>query len=292
MSRSHRSAKCRDREAVLALPREGGFLGEPSHWTCIRVEKVFLPVDVTGHVLVVDRPVVDLDDGVDGVGSFPQTRGVAAIRVADLVEGIKRDVGALIQTEGKVDTEPRGEGIDIRNPGRDGVAVAVVVFSSQTAKIAAESIVRGTVHPRLVRGDKRQVRADGPAHDRGRPPRAVHRQGAIVLIADTGRKVILIAVVAGGSELEVLGPMRHVLRFREDDEIAHGRPGVDTVQVDGVVGPVAEIVDGDHAGRPGCRRRIGVRSSSHIVNGRDTPVDLSDSIGSVARYNDATMPGT
>ena len=95
--------------------------------------------------------------------------GVAAARVADLIERTERNVGGLVEPQGEVDAEPRGEGVRVQNPGCDGVAILPVELAPQTAKVAVGAVVRGAVHPRLARGDERQARAHGPAHDRGRP---------------------------------------------------------------------------------------------------------------------------
>ena len=67
---------------------------------------MFLPVDPAGEVFVVDRAVVDVDEGVDGAGTIPQARRVAAARVSDFIDWTKRDVGGLVQSHGEVDAEP------------------------------------------------------------------------------------------------------------------------------------------------------------------------------------------
>ena len=152
--RRHGSARRRDREAVLALVPERGLLGKPCHRTSVRIEPLFLPVDAAGHVLIVDRTVVDVDEGVDGTGSIPQVRRVAAARVADLVDRTERDVGRLVEAQSEVDAEPCGEGIGTLSPGSRRIAVLATEFAPQTAKLPGGAIVRGAVDPGLARGDE------------------------------------------------------------------------------------------------------------------------------------------
>ena len=106
---------------------------------------MFLPVDPAGDVFVVDRAVVDVDEGVDGAGTIPQARRVAAARVEDFVDWTKRDVGGLVQSQGEVDAEPYGEGVGIVDPGRRRVTVLGTKVAPQPAKLAVGAVVGGAV---------------------------------------------------------------------------------------------------------------------------------------------------
>ena len=111
---------------------------------------MFLPVDPAGEVFVVDRAVVDVDEGVDGAGTIPQARRVAAARVSDFIDWTKRDAGGLVQSHGEVDAETYGEGVGIVDPGRRLVAVLDTEVSPQPAKFAVGAVVGGAIDPGLT----------------------------------------------------------------------------------------------------------------------------------------------